>query len=135
MPLRQEIEFLKLYLDIEHVRFQDRLEVEMSFEPETLDAGVPCLLLQPLVENAILHGIARTTSGGRVALRSRRIDSMLEIQVYNDGPAVSPQGSGAGVGLTNIRARLRELYMEQQCLRIENDKSGGVIATVILPFH
>jgi LytS/YehU family sensor histidine kinase len=137
IPLREEIDFLKLYLDIERVRFQDRLEIEMSIEPETLDAAVPCLLLQPLVENAIRHGIAKTAAGGRLAVRSRHIDSRLEIQVYNDGPAVAPRtnGNGTGVGLNNTRARLRELYQEQQSLQIETPAAGGVMATVILPFH
>src|SRR5215831_1453541 len=75
IPLREEIDFLKLYLDIERVRFHDRLAVEMSFEPETLEAAVPCLILQPLVENAIRHGIARTADGGRLSVRSRLLDS------------------------------------------------------------
>src|SRR5215831_7885917 len=113
IPLREEIDFLKLYLEIERVRFQDRLVVEMSFDPETLEAAVPCLLLQPLVENAIRHGIAKTADGGRVSVGSRQIDdSMLEIQVYNDGPSNSGQANnkGVGVGLSNTRARLQELY-------------------------
>jgi two-component sensor histidine kinase len=135
VPLREEIELLKLYLDIEHVRFQDRLQVEMNFEAETLEAAVPCLLLQPLVENAVRHGIAKTASGGRVTLGSRRIGSMLEISVYNDGPAITRQAEGAGVGLSNTRARLRGLYQEQQSLAIETGRDGGVTATVSLPFH
>ena len=138
IPLREEIDFLKLYLEIERVRFQDRLVVEMSFDPETLEAAVPCLLLQPLVENAIRHGIARTADGGRVSVGSRQIDdSMLEIQVYNDGPSNSGQANnkGVGVGLSNTRARLRELYQDQQSLRVESVPGGGVMATVQLPFH
>ena len=137
IPLRAEIDFLQLYLDIEQVRFHDRLAVEMSFEPDTMDAAVPCLILQPLVENAIRHGIAKTASGGRVSVRSRLVDSMLEIQVYNDGPSISaPANSNSvGVGLSNTRARLRELYQNQQSLRVEAAPGGGVMATVILPFH
>jgi LytS/YehU family sensor histidine kinase len=102
-----------------------------------MDAAVPCLILQPLVENAIRHGIAKTASGGRVSVRSRLVDSMLEIQVYNDGPSISaPANSNSvGVGLSNTRARLRELYQNQQSLRVEAAPGGGVMATVILPFH
>ena len=137
IPLREEIDFLKLYLEIERVRFHDRLAVEMSFEPETMDAAVPCLILQPLVENAIRHGIARTADGGRVSVSSRLVDSMLEIRVYNDGPSISAQANnnGVGVGLSNTRARLRELYQDQQSLRVEAAPDGGVLATVRLPFH
>jgi len=136
IPLREEIDFLQRYLDIERVRFHDRLAVEMSFDPETMDAAVPCLILQPLVENAIRHGIARTAAGGRVSVRSRLIDSMLEIQVYNDGPAVSSQANTkTGVGLSNTRARLQELYQHQQSLRVEAVRGGGFTVTVRLPFH
>jgi LytS/YehU family sensor histidine kinase len=137
IPLRAEIDFLKLYLDIERVRFHDRLAVEMSFEPDTMDAAVPCLILQPLVENAIRHGIAKTANGGRVSVRSRLVDSMLEIQVYNDGPSISaPANSNSvGVGLSNTRARLRELYQDRQSLQVATALGGGVTATVRLPLH
>jgi len=136
IPLREEINFLKLYLDIERVRFQDRLTVEMRFEVETLEAAVPSLLLQPLVENALRHGIAKTAAGGQVALTSRRIDSMLEIKVFNDGPAVSSKANTKiGVGLSNTRARLQELYQDRQSLRVEVVAGGGFTVTVRLPFH
>lgn len=137
VPLHKEIEFLKLYLDIEQIRFQDRLKVEMTLEPETLDSLVPCFLLQPLVENAIRHGIAKSSSAGNLTLKSRRIDSMLEIQVCDDGPGFSDTEiqRSKGMGLKNTRARLRELYGEEQSLRLENSGRGGAIATVTISWR
>src|SRR5579884_200647 len=119
IPLRKEIEFLRLYLDIEQVRFQDRLKVEMAMDPKTLDCLVPCFLLQPLVENAIRHGIAKSSSASTVTIKSRRVDSMLEIQICDDGPGFSDNRTqGNGTGLANTRARLRELYGKEQSLRL-----------------
>ena len=137
VPLHKEIEFLKLYLDIEQVRFQDRLKIEMELAPETLDSLVPCFLLQPLVENAIRHGIAKSSSAGSLTLTSRLVDSMLEIQVCDDGPGFSDgeMQSSKGMGLKNTRARLRELYGDEQSLRLENSSQGGTVATVTIACH
>jgi two-component system, LytTR family, sensor kinase len=136
IPLRNEIEFLRLYLDIERVRFQDRLSVDMALEPDTLEALVPTFLLQPLVENAIRHGVARSAAAGNVTLRSRRMDAMLELQVGDDGPGLGTADGeiGTGLGLTNTRARLHQLYGSQQSLRLENG-SPGTLATIQIPYR
>jgi two-component system, LytTR family, sensor kinase len=91
VPLRQELEFLELYLDIQQMRFPDRLRVRMEIAPETLDAQVPNLILQPLVENAIRHGIAPRAAPGTVGVRARRDGGLLEISVHDDGPGLRPQ--------------------------------------------
>jgi sensor histidine kinase YesM len=135
VPLQLEIEFTNLYLDIQRVRFQDRLTVEMSLSPVTLGALVPSLLLQPLVENAIRHGVSKTNAPVRIELKSSLRDSLLEIQVCDDGPGLSVEGSGNGLGLSNTRARLQHLYGEKQSLRLDSAAGGGTIATVLLPYH
>ena len=135
VPLQLEIEFTNLYLDIQRVRFQDRLTVEMSLSPVTLSALVPSLLLQPLVENAIRHGVSKTNAPVRIELKSNLRDSLLEIQVCDDGPGLSVEGSGNGLGLSNTRARLQHLYGEKQSLRLDTAARGGTIATVLLPYH
>ena len=137
VPLRTEIEFLRLYLDIEQVRFQDRLAIELVLDPETLGALVPCFLLQPLVENAVRHGIAKSSAEGKVTLRSRRIGPTLEFQISDNGPGFASwkDAAGNGLGLSNTRARLQQLYGRQQCLEFESPQSGGTLATIRIPYH
>ena len=135
VPLRREAELINLYLDIQRVRFQDRLTVEMNLAPATLNALVPSLLLQPLVENAVRHGVSKTSAPVRIELKSNLRDSLLEIQVCDNGPGVSGENSGNGVGLSNTRARLQQLYGERQSLRLDGRAGGGTIATVVLPYH
>jgi len=135
VPLRREVELINLYLDIQRVRFADRLTVDMSLSPATLNALVPSLLLQPLVENAIRHGVSKSSSPVRIELKSAVRDSQLEIQVCDDGPGVSGESSGNGVGLSNTRARLEQLYGERQSLRLDVRAGGGTIATILLPYH
>ena len=135
VPLRREVELTNLYLAIQRVRFQDRLTVEMSLPPETLNALVPSLLLQPLVENAVRHGVSRSSSPVRIEVKSAVRDSLLEIQVCDDGPGVFGEYSRNGVGLSNTRARLEQLYGERQSLRLDGRAGGGTIATILLPFH
>jgi sensor histidine kinase YesM len=93
------------------------------------------LLLQPLVENAVRHGVSKSSAPVTVALRSSQKDAVLEIQVSDDGPGVSGEITGNGVGLTNTRARLQQLYGEQQSLTLDRRAGGGTIATVLLPYH
>lgn len=135
VPLRREVELINLYLDIQRVRFQDRLTVELSLAPATLNALVPSLLLQPLVENAVRHGVSKSSAPVRIELKSCLRDSVLELQVCDDGPGVSAEGSGNGVGLSNTRARLQQLYGERQSLRLDGLAGGGTIVTVSLPYH
>ena len=135
VPLRREVELINLYLDIQRVRFEDRLTVEISLLPATLNALVPTLLLQPLVENAVRHGVSKSSAPVTIALQSCLKNSLLEIQVCDDGPGVSGESFANGVGLSNTRARLEQLYGERQSLRLDSRLGGGTIATVLLPYH
>jgi two-component system, LytTR family, sensor kinase len=137
VPLRREMEYLQLYLAIEQVRFADRLRVEISADPATQEASVPQLILQPIVENAIRHGIGRSSSAGRIAIKALKINDTLELQVADDGPGFSPSDSSKeqGVGLANTRARLQQLYGDDAKLTIEDCGRGGVIVTMSIPFH
>ena len=135
VTLAEELEFLGHYFAIERIRFQDRLVVEIAADPDCQVARMPSLVLQPLVENAMKHGFSRTHGPCRLSLRARRAGERLEIELYNDGPALPPgfTGVGAGIGLRNTRARLEMLYGTAADLRLA-DVPGGVSARVSLPF-
>ncbi|MGH9629909.1 MAG: sensor histidine kinase, partial [Bryobacteraceae bacterium] len=137
VSLRRELEYLQLYLSIEQVRFQDRLRVEISADAAALDAAVPHMGLQPIVENAIRHGIGRSSSAGRIDIGAARVGNRLEIQVRDDGPGLSTAHAGqpSGIGLANTRARLAQLYGDSGYLTIENGPDGGAIATVVVPYR
>ena len=135
VPLRDELSFLERYLEIEKVRFQDRLHIQIDAAEETLDAFVPNLLLQPLVENAIRHGIARKVSPGRIEIAARRLGDRLILQVRDDGPGLGPALGGSGVGLANTRSRLEQLYGGEQSFELRAGQTGGAIATLSVPFH
>lgn len=137
VPLRRELESLQLYLSIEEVRFQDRLRVEISAEPATLDAAVPHLGLQPIVENAVRHGIGRRSVAGRIEISAAQENGSLRIQVRDDGPGLPPGGLDAtrGIGLANTRARLQQLYGDAARLTVENGADGGAVATLVLPWR
>ena len=130
--LQQELEFLKTYLEIEKVRFQDRLEVQMEIDVETIDIHVPNLILQPIVENAIRHAIATRASGGRIDIRANRENGFLRLRVEDNGPGISEE-CGAGIGLQNVRARLRQHYGERFRLELVNRKSGGLAVNLDIP--
>lgn len=135
VPLSRELEYLQLYLAIEQVRFQDRLRVEIAVDPGVLDASVPHLALQPLVENAIRHGIGKSSSAGRLRISACHLDDRLEIKVEDDGPglgSVNP-AEATGIGLANTRARLQQLYGDAGRLSVENGEQGGVVAAILLP--
>ena len=135
VPLRRELEYLRLYLSIEEVRFQDRLRVEIAADPEVLDAAVPHMGLQPLVENAVRHGIGSRSAAGRIEISAVKVNERLEIRIRDDGPGLSPAKPTRGIGLANTRARLQQLYGEQASLTIENAAQGGALVTMILPYH
>lgn len=136
VPLRRELESLQLYLAIEQVRFQDRLRVEIDVDPEFLDAAVPHLGLQPIVENAVRHGIGRRSAAGNIRISAARVEESLRIQVLDDGPGLPPGGAGTGgIGLANTRARLQQLYGDAAKLTVENGPQGGAVATLILPYR
>jgi len=138
VPLRDELAFLDRYLAVEKLRFQDRLSVRVSTDPRTLDALVPNLVLQPLVENAIKHGISRKAASGRLDIEAESSNGTLTLRVRDDGPGPNGAGSGnlaAGIGLRNIRARLAHLYGAAQALTLSDAPGGGALATVTLPFR
>jgi two-component system, LytTR family, sensor kinase len=136
VPLRQELAFLERYLEIEKTRFGPRLTVRMDIGPDTLDALVPNLILQPLVENAIRHGIERRARPGVVELRSRQENGALRLELRDNGPGLPPdQPRREGIGLSNTRARLLHLYGAGQQLALRNAPEGGLLVEVSLPFH
>jgi sensor histidine kinase YesM len=136
VPLRDELDFLRRYLEIEQTRFGDRLEVLIDVPPDTLDAHVPNLVLQPLVENAIRHGIEPHRRPGRIELRARREGSHLRLEVRDNGAGL-PDGSPQrlGVGLANTRARLEHLYGSAQSLAFDTHPEGGLRVRVTLPLR
>ena len=133
----QELEFLRCYLDIERTRFQDRLVVEVEVEPQALAVTVPNLILQPIVENAVRHGIARQTTSGRISIRALKKDGRLIMQVEDNGPGLEsnghPVGTSEGIGLNNTRARLKQFYGDDYQLEIANSSGRGVIVTLEIP--
>jgi hypothetical protein len=134
VPLWRELNFTETYLAIEQVRFGPRLRVDIDIEPEMLDALVPYLLLQPLVENALRHGIAPRPGVGRLVIAARRTETGVRLEVADDGRGL-PQPLAEGVGLANTRARLRQLYGDAQSLRVEPGAAGGVRVSVDLPLR
>jgi two-component system LytT family sensor kinase len=138
VPLSEELVFVQRYLAIEQVRFQDRLRIEVDAAPATEDALVPTLILQPLVENAIRHGISRRVQAGRVAIRARRSDEQLILEVEDDGPGLGSTMTptpGTGLGLKNTRARLSQLYPGDFAFELTESAGGGTLATIRLPFR
>jgi two-component system LytT family sensor kinase len=137
VPLRRELEYLQLYLSIEQVRFQDRLRVNISADPASLDAAFPHMGLQPIVENAIRHGIGRSSAAGKIRISASRVNQTLEVRVQDDGPGF-PAGNfslSRGIGLANTRARLNQLYGAAGQLTVENGEDCGAVVTMVLPYR
>lgn len=137
VTLAEELEYLRAYLDIEQVHFGDRLEVIYEIDPYTLDAMVPNLVLQPLAENAIRHGLEPRVGRARLTLTAARESDTLRLQVTDNGRGMTPAAVSAanhGVGLSNTRARLERLYGDQARLAFTQPDGGGVAVTVHLPF-
>jgi two-component system, LytTR family, sensor kinase len=138
-PLREEFEFIDNYLDIEVVRFgRDKLRVVKEFDPASLDIVVPSMLLQPLVENSIKHGLGPKIEGGSIYLRSRVTDSRLIIEVEDDGVGMgqAQRGnglSGAGIGMANISERLQVLYGDAARMSIDSQEGRGTLIRIRLP--
>jgi signal transduction histidine kinase len=134
VPLKQELEFIEQYLEIEQARFRDRLTVRWQIAPETLAASVPTLILQPLVENAVRHGIAKRAAAGLIEISAWRADETLHLQVRDDGPGLAEESAGtSGVGLANTRARLERLYGADYQFALHN--GNGVTVKLAIPFH
>jgi len=138
VPLKEELSFLQLYLNLQQMRFSDRLQIEMDIEPRTMRAMVPNLLLQPLAENALRHGIGNVTASGIIGIKSRAEDGFLKLTVYDNGKGLPRNWqlkSGGGIGLTNTAARLQQLYSENHQLNVSNRDVGGAEVTIQIPLR
>lgn len=138
IPLYKEIEFSKKYLAIEQMRFQDRLHIYFSISPETVNARVPNLILQPLIENALRHGVSPTSKSSVIEISSVREDGNLLLSVRDDGIGLSKNWetkNERGVGIINIEARLESLYGASQSLELSNLEEKGMCATIKIPFR
>lgn len=137
VTLAQEMNFINSYLEIESVRFGERLKLEKEIAPDVLRAQVPNLILQPLIENAIKHGVSQQIRPGKIIIRARRENAKLQLEVEDDGPGLQNGNGngGTGIGLKNTRARLRTLYGDAQRVEIKNAVPQGVVVTLELPYE
>jgi two-component sensor histidine kinase len=136
VPLGEEMEFVQKYLDIQKVRFADRLQLSVDVPSELFAAQVPSLILQPMVENAVKHGIAKRVQGGAIRIAASRSHGRLILRIYNDGPALpaSWEETHSGTGISNVRTRLERLYGDGFELSMKNQGPGGVEVMVCVPF-
>jgi two-component system LytT family sensor kinase len=137
VPLGEELEFVQKYLDIQKVRFPDSLQVKIDVLKELDGARVPSLILQPIVENAVKHGIAKRAQGGAIEISAIRENGKLTLSVYNDGPGLPPdwEGNPAAIGLCNVRERLQSLYGGDSGLKMTNEDARGVTVSISVPFR
>ena len=138
VTLKEESEFLRAYLDIEQVRFGDRLKVAFEMEPMTLSAQVPHLILQPVVENAIQHAVAPRTAQSHIDIKAQRLDGLLRLEVKDNGPGIASKSDLPelrGVGLNNVRARLSQAYGSDFRFELTNGAEGGLTVTMEIPFR
>ena len=134
VPLAEELQFAEKYLGIEKVRFADRLQVEVDVPPGLYQAQVPSLILQPIVENAVKHGIAKRAQGGTIRISAFLHQDKLTLTVSNDGPRIPPAALAAsGIGHTHVRTRLTGLYGDAFAFTMRNSEAGGVEVSVSLP--
>jgi two-component system LytT family sensor kinase len=136
VPLGEELECAQKYLDIQKARFAERLEFSLDVPVELLSAQVPSLILQPMVENAVKHGIAKRVSGGAIRIAAARSNGTLTLRVYNDGPRLVEgwERLQTGIGILNTRTRLRSLYGDRFDLTLRNQEPDGVEAAVSVPY-
>src|SRR5436189_741532 len=138
VTLKEETEFLRCYLDIEQVRFGDRLTVTFELEPQTLSAQVPHLILQPVVENAIQHAIAPRAARGHINIQAKCLDSLLRVAISDNGPGISSNAISPAkkcVGLTNVRSRLQQIYGSDFRFELANGGNRGLTVVIEIPFH
>lgn len=138
LPLREELEFLRMYLHIEQARFGERLAVTYDIAPDTTDAQIPTFILQPLVENAVRHGIAERRGQGQIIISSKRINGSLQVAIKDNGKGILHEHTTAtqeGIGLQNCEARLQTLYGNRAAIHLSNLENGGAMVEITLPFH
>jgi len=138
VTLKEETEFLRCYLDIEQVRFGDRLTVAFELEPQTLSAQVPHLILQPVVENAIQHAIAPRAAPGQINIEAKRLNSLLRVAISDNGPGITANVNSLGkkcVGLSNVRSRLQQIYGPDFRFELMNAGDGGLTVVIEIPFQ
>lgn len=135
VPLRDELDFLRRYIEIMEVRFQGRLHVTTAVDDDVVDALVPNLILQPIVENALEHGASRAAGEGHVEIRAHRRGGDLLLSVRDNGPGLNEAQTRSGVGLRNTEERLEQLYGEAASLTMCTADGGGVLAEITIPFH
>jgi two-component system LytT family sensor kinase len=136
VPFHQELAFTERYLEIMQIRFQGHLQVETRVQDDVREALVPNLILQPLVENAVKHGVSKINGMGRIEIEARRAGERLVLSLRDNGPAFEGEHSPSeGIGLRNTRARLAQLYGQAQSLTLRPANDGGLIAEVSLPYH
>ena len=137
VTLEDEIEFTRRYLEIERIRFHDRLAVEWDIDPQALTAQVPTLILQPLVENAMRHGVDSNSGTSRIQIAARRQNDRILLEVRDDGTdpqKIAGQNGAAGLGLKNTRARLAELYGEDHSFSLGRSENEWTVAQIVIPF-
>ncbi|MEX2401484.1 MAG: histidine kinase [Rhodothermales bacterium] len=137
VPLDQELHFIEGYLEIQTIRFPDSLQVSYEIAPETREALIPNLILQPLVENAIEHGVSTRSEGGLIEVRARRVGPRLVLQVADNGPGCADDDMDEyeGLGLRNTRERLEGIYGDDYAFVLRSNDPSGCIAEISLPFH
>ena len=143
VPLRQEVQALELYLEIEKVRFEERLSVEWDVQDNTKDALVPSLILQPLIENSIKYAISKMQEGGHICVSAKSFGRDLMLLVSDNGPGrevvdgqmLRPENSGGGVGLVNIQERLQSLYGKDFSFVISHNQPSGIKVSIRIPFE
>lgn len=136
VSVEEEVEFIRLYMEIEQARFGDALRIVYQLDPDTLRARVPHLLIQPLVENAVKHGLRPRGGNGQVTLSTRRVGAFLQLTVVDDGvgPSHASRADGTGTGLANVRQRLEQLYGEEHHFEFAPVPTGGAWAHIRIPF-
>jgi two-component system, LytTR family, sensor kinase len=138
VTLREELDFLQPYIEIEQIRLGDRLAISVDIAPEVMEARVPHLILQPLVENAICHAIAPRAEGGRIEVSARGLAGRLRLTIRDDGPGIGASRANQlreGIGLANVRARLEQLYGSEQAFLLTNHPEGGLVVSLTIPIQ
>jgi sensor histidine kinase YesM len=138
VPLSRELELLEHYVEIQQIRFRDRLTVTLEVAPDTMQALVPNFILQPLVENAIRHGIGPRAAPGHVDVRAYRENGSLHLRVADNGVGARSrrsEPSGEGIGLGNTKARLEHLYGTDHAFSARGGADGGFIVDIVIPFR